>query len=617
MNFSTYNHPPTILSVSVLSQRASRIRRSRILRILLPVGLLLCPIADAGEEEFISPFGAAIDNIIEIGLEKGWPRVALSLRKNALHAYQESEAYTEEWYYLYRWTRLFARSERALTQEWVEATEKAGLAHGNLAERYPLDDRPLGDGISEDLMRFLLRKVEFSGDYFDLVTPYDYRIRVFSTLDSLFHRFPTYFEKYRNLALAIAIVYDVPPPPGWPHFQVPSTVLWRRLNPIGEVFDYWVRLSESRQSAFDLSLLSAEQLKFLVDTPAPIEELHWARSTITTAIDDFASVYASVPYRHDRISYNQYIWNESDYSLKSILQRGGICVDQAYYASQVGKARGIPTLLFRGAGMDGRHAWFGFLENKENWEFDAERLGDNVYITGYAHDPQTWTDVTDHELTFLGERFRESHYYRQSIFHSNFAQLYLALNNPEAALEAAEKALDYERRNRNAWEAKLKATKQITQDPVEGEGVLRMAARAFRNYPDLETFYLDRVNDSLVARGELSRARREKDILAVKNRSERSDLSISQAAGMLRQSIDNDELQVQLRNYRVILIKMEGSGKMDLFDRVVKPFVAYLLVSGYPREARRMAILAQQRLDAPPSSMLAQALEGLVRRTEE
>ena len=72
----------------------------------------------------------------------------------------------------------------------------------------------------------------------------------------------------------------------------------------------------------------------------------------------------------------------------------------------------------------------------------------------------------------------------------------------------------------------LGATIAIDGDPVEAEGVLRMAARAFKNYPDLEAFYLNRVNDSLISRGELSRARREKDLLAIKNRNKRSDLII-------------------------------------------------------------------------------------------
>ena len=119
--------------------------------------------------------------------------------------------------------------------------------------------------------------------------------------------------------------------------------------------------------------------------------------------------------------------------------------------------------------MEGRHARFGFLEKEEKWDFDAGRLGENVYVTGYAHNPQTWSDVTDHDLAFLGESFRESHYYRKSIFHSNFAQLHLALNNPDAALDGADKALDYERRNQRAWEAKFNATQQITEDPVESE----------------------------------------------------------------------------------------------------------------------------------------------------
>ena len=42
----------------------------------------------------------------------------------------------------------------------------------------------------------------------------------------------------------------------------------------------------------------------------------------------------------------------------------------------VGKAKGVPTLLFRGVGLDGRHAWFGFLDSDGHWELDCGRYAD-------------------------------------------------------------------------------------------------------------------------------------------------------------------------------------------------------------------------------------------------
>ena len=570
-----------------------------------------------GVQEIVNPYGRSVERVIETGREKGWRRVALTLRYSAITAYEEIETYAEEWYYLYRWARLFATEEGSLTRDWMRALEEAELSHTNMAERYQLNPRPLADRISSGLKRILLGNLEFSRSFFDLVLPYDNLVEVFEILETLYERFPTYFPKYLNLALAIAIIYDVPPPPDWPHHQVPGQILPRRLNDVVEAFDYWVRLNESRQSEYDLARLPAEQLKYLVDTPAAIEQLHWARSTVKEAIEEFSGVYDTVIYRRDQVSNNLYIWEMGDYELKTILKTGGICVDQAYYSAQVGKARGIPTLIFRGAGLDGRHAWFGYLLNRESWKFDAGRYGENQYVTGYAHDPQSWADISDHELQFLGERFRQTHYYRRSVYLSNIAAAYLEINDAEAEVEAAEAALNYEKRNRAAWEALHSAILELSEHPRETEAVLRRAAMAFRRYPDLEAHYLGRVNESLVARGELSRARREKDLLATKNREERSDLSVSQAADLLEQSINNDELLLQLRTYRVILIKMSGSSGIDLFDRIVVPFVSHLLDSGHHREAQRMAVLAEQHFNAREGSMLKNAIDRLVEETEQ
>ena len=55
----------------------------------------------------------------------------------------------------------------------------------------------------------------------------------------------------------------------------------------------------------------------------------------------------------DRVQAGTFDWVGADYKMQTILQAGGICVDQGYYAVSAGKARGVPTLLFRGAGLDG------------------------------------------------------------------------------------------------------------------------------------------------------------------------------------------------------------------------------------------------------------------------
>ena len=76
-------------------------------------------------------------------------------------------------------------------------------------------------------------------------------------------------------------------------------------------------------------------------------------------------MYKRQQYDNGRISdaSSVYSWPYPSYLLADILKKGGICIDQAYYAETIGKGRGIPTIGFTGYGMDGAHAWFGYLSN--------------------------------------------------------------------------------------------------------------------------------------------------------------------------------------------------------------------------------------------------------------
>src|SRR5690606_37735995 len=212
-------------------------------------------------------------------------------------------------------------------------------------------------------------------------------------------------------------------------------------------------------------------------------ELEWAQRSVKFPLSSLVKSYEAVRYRNDRIEAQTYVWPGERYDLPEIYGEGGICVDQAYFATQAGKARGVPSLLFSGAGRDGRHAWFGYLGSGQKWVLDAGRYAAQRYVTGVAIDPQTWTQLSDHELSFLSEGFRRLPPYRQSRQHQVFAELYLRLNQKPAAAAAARKAVSYERRNVQAWELLLAAHEDAP--PRERETLLREAARAMQRYPDL------------------------------------------------------------------------------------------------------------------------------------
>ena len=227
----------------------------------------------------------------------------------------------------------------------------------------------------------------------------DRRGQVLEILSKMQTQAPQETKDLPILAVAIALVFDQPFPDKWPHHQVPASAVPREaVDPVQRLKEM-AQLQGKRRYALNLPDLSVNELKFLIDHPLPDSEMEWARKNVTTSRSSFDKVFSSIRYDTIRIEKDEYVWPFPKYDLSEIKERGGICVDQAYYAAMVGKAKGIPTLFFVGQGDSGGHAWFGFLESPGRWENDCGRYQQERYTIGTALDPQTWKPITDTELS--------------------------------------------------------------------------------------------------------------------------------------------------------------------------------------------------------------------------
>lgn len=545
----------------------------------------------------------------------GWAPQIATLRTAAMHAYEQQKlAAAESWYYVYRWAAVFGqKSGSEFGVGWINAINQAKVGHANMPRPLSGEDGPLGLALSPALQAWLIGDAAFSEEFFSLLSPVDYLPKVFEILNDLHRRDPAKFKSHANLALAIAVVYDVPPPPVWPHGQVTATSLPRRFPAPEEAYAWWIRQEQQGRLFHRLSRLGADELKFVIDVTAPFSELEWAQNASQAQLPQLASVYSMVRYRTDRATNGVAVWPAATYKLSEILASGGICADQAYFATQVGKARGVPTLLFYGSGNDGRHAWFGFLDGNRKWQLDAGRYAEQRFITGFARDPQTWRELTDHELKFLSERFHSLPSYRQSRVHAEFAAEYLASGRPAVAAAAARKAVSFERRNQVGWEMLILAAQKEGKDAKTTEAVLREAALAFRNHPDLEAFYLKRVSDSLRSRGETSAANAEIRGIARKNEDKRTDLSVQQAKNILLQSMARQTLPEQIRTYNSTVDTFGAGAGLDFFDQVVTVFVEHLVKLRQPVEAKRAIDRARRTLKVDPNGQLQKEFERLTR----
>ena len=563
------------------------------------------------EEYARAPSPARIAALVDRAATQGWGGAVPGLRAAALSSYEANTGYAPAWYYLYRWADLLATPYNKSIKQWVQAVEKAGVAHTNMARSYEYRPGSLSAQMSRELQLAVLGNAAFSQEFFTLLSPVDSPPEMLAILQKIHQAEPALFGDYQSLALAIAVVYDVPPTPNWPHGQVNPVVLPRKLPPPEQVFAYFAKLDRTNGTMQHLRRLPASELKFLVDVVVPFSELDWARLNVPPGLADFGKAYDMIKYRKDRMEQGKFQWTGPDYQLASILQQGGICVDQAYFASTAGKAKGIPTMMFRGAGLDGRHAWFGYLDANQRWQLDCGRYAEQKFISGVAYDPQTWGDINDHELLFITERFRALPTYQLSVMHTAFATEYLRSGQPKPALKAAREAVNRDRRNLDAWNTLLAAQTAVDNDPRAREGILREAVLAFHKYPDLEINFSRQLAEVLRARGETSLAAFEEQRLGQKYQADREDLSIQQAAQMLERSMKQDDVATQIRNYNKVLDASGHGAGIDFYDRVVVLFIKHLADAGQVPAALTCLDRARRTLRVEPGKQLDLEMAGL------
>lgn len=203
--------------------------------------------------------------------------------------------------------------------------------------------------------------------------------------------------EYPALAAALCVVHDQP--------------LQRRINentvtapsPV-DLFGFYVE--HERRMLFGLTDVPAELLVWTVDSTASIEEMAWAVGKFA-GHRKVGSLFFQIDYdyAHLRTGRPKTI-SQIGFTLPNILEHGGVCADQAYFAMSVGKAIGVPTAYVTARSAEVGHAWVGFLETRGRqgvWNFDVGRYSAYQGLRGDVHDPQTRRTLPDSYVSVLAE----------------------------------------------------------------------------------------------------------------------------------------------------------------------------------------------------------------------
>ena len=190
------------------------------LRFLLP-GLLLGQEQISIPAEELAQGGPSRTRIValvnqSIGQKKGWGGAVGPLRSAAIQAYETNPGTAGAWYFLYRWADFLSTSKEVAINNFTHATDNPPMIQAATSVDHTPYQESLAVLLSQELQVALLSNPSFSAELFSLISPRDNAVRVLAILQEIAQKDLSQFMQYQGLALAIAVVYDSPPPADWP-----------------------------------------------------------------------------------------------------------------------------------------------------------------------------------------------------------------------------------------------------------------------------------------------------------------------------------------------------------------------------------------------------------------
>ncbi len=248
------------------------------------------------------------------------------------------------------------------------------------------------------MLKFLLANHELAATMVFLNRPGQQNVsQVYHRLAAMHRELGPMVVAYPNLTAAICAVLYKPLTMQINENKVHSP------DPVA-LFKYYVHYQ--RAMYFGIRNVPARLLIYVVDSCSSIRSMTWALNKYH-GDSMVGQVFFQVPY-----DYNAYLHGSKKqvdikgYNLPNILQYGGVCADQAFFASEVGKAIGVPTAYDVGMSSVVGHAWVGFLQqvgNQAAWNFNVGRYSEYRGVVGIVQTPMTRRNEPDSFMSLSGQ----------------------------------------------------------------------------------------------------------------------------------------------------------------------------------------------------------------------
>ena len=473
--------------------------------------------------------------------------------------------------------------------------------------------KSLAQGEKNPLLIALSSNADLLNAFFENLQPEDHPQEAVEILCAMQQRYPEDVANLPRLAVALALVFDQPFPRDWPHGQVPLKAIPKEEPLPVERLHSMVELQKDRRYLLDLRDLMVDELKYLVDHPLAESELEWARKNVTASRSGFDKVFSGIHYDIPRYEKNVLTWPYPHYTLAEIRQRGGICVDQAYFAAIAGKAKGLPTLFFTGQGDSGGHAWFGYMESPGRWETDCGRYAQENYPVGQAMDPQIWKPISDTELVFLAKNRERSPTFQQARLWTDYAKN-LGKEDAEKWIEAA---LMIQPEYLPAWILRADLLAKSQADMGTRKEFWQSFVRRFAPYADLKVLGQEKLLELAKVVGDAKEISNLERQILVQNRAKRFDLGIGAAAGQVLEKMQEGNWDAAQTSFRQALREYRGQAGGHLFYRLVVPFVEAAMAEGQVPAAKTALVEARRVLKPSPDTLVGRSFVLLEAKVSE
>jgi len=421
---------------------------------------------------------------------------------------------------------------------------------------------------------------------------------------------PECIQELPCLAVAIALVFDQPFPSHWPHHQVARELVpLEKVDPVRRMHQM-TELQVARRYLTDLKDFTVSEMKFIVDHPLIDSEVEWARKNVTASRSGYAKVFSSIRYDIPRYESNQLTWPYGRYLFSEIKSRGGICVDQAYFAAMTGKAKGLPTLYFSGQGEDGGHAWFGFMDSPGRWETDCGKYESQNYPVGNAVDPQIWQPISDTELTFLAKSRERSAGFQQAKLFTDLGRTIVR----EDASRWLEAALAVQPEFLPAWYLQGELLEEKKASPEVMRDFWSRFTKRFANFADLRVLGQEKLLDLAKSRGDDAEVKSLSRQILVQNRTRRFDLGIGSVAAEVSEKIEAGKWGEAETAFRKALREFKGQAGGNLYYGLVVPFFESALSEGQVLIAKNSLADAKRILRPTKDSLVGRSFMELEKK---